>query len=1210
MCYIVFAKKYVKRREKMSEFLENEGKILCRMIKGEPEYARIAEKLSAFSLSGEKYRDYPCLATGLCDTPAAALIYSLATDEKINPQGKCCAVCVPDEKSAYSLLELLRTFTKDVFILPRRDYVFYNVGAFSHEFEQSRIATLRAISKGEAKIVICVPEALATSLPAKEKINSEIVLRIGEEHNLSELLLNLVNLGYSRTDTVEGKGQFSVRGDILDLFPTDAENPIRMEFFGDELDCAGYFDVMTQRRYENADSVVISPARELLISSDEREKILSELDALIKNADKKAALHEKNGEEEKAQKFSETKEKLTAQKRALLDGSLSCIDKFLSCLDSFTTLFDYIEGEFFLLDTPRIKERLEFFGLQLSETLSSLAETGEINLKGANFYLEFEEIVSRLTSYPTLFVNTFTQTSNMKISGLFNFRTKPLPPYTADFSTLCDDIDNYIAGGYTTLILTSSPHSASVLAEMLAEAGKKVTSAGISEIDISALDKRRVYVTSKGEKSPTLPPFELPITKLALLGEGKSHGTPRQRMSPTSQRKSKAQRILSYQDLSIGDFVVHSVHGIGRYEGIKTLTVAGVTRDYITIIYAGDDVIYVPADQLDRVSRYAGASENVRLSKLGNSLWQKTKTRVKSAAKDMAKELIALYAERRRLPGYAFGADTEWQKDFEGKFIYEETDGQLEASREIKADMQESYPMDRLLCGDVGFGKTEVALRAVFKCVSEGKQAAILVPTTILAWQHYETTLSRFCDYPISVEVISRFRTQKEIRETVKKLKTGQIDVIIGTHRLLSEDIEFKDLGLLVVDEEQRFGVAHKERLKKMSKNVDVLTLTATPIPRTLNMAMSGIRDLSVLEEAPQDRYPVQTYVTEYDFPMLCEAIKNELRRGGQVFYLRNKVDGMESVAERIRKAVPNANIAIAHGKMTEEMLSDIWHRLVEGEIDVLVCTTIIETGVDVSNANTLIIEHADRMGLSQLHQIRGRVGRSNRRAYAYLTYDGTRALSELAEKRLLALREFTEFGSGFKIAMRDLEIRGAGNLLGAEQSGHLEAVGYDLYIKLLEEAILEEKGEAEKKKCECTVEFGRNAYIPESYISLPGARIDAYKRIAAIENKEDADDIIDELFDRYGNMPKSVETLIKISLCRARAEAGGIIKLTLSDGRLAVYPATPCTEKLRKMHGVFGKNMLYSAAKSPFYSIKLENEEALFPTLDKIFNVYSPIER
>ena len=651
---------------------------------------------------------------------------------------------------------------------------------------------------------------------------------------------------------------------------------------------------------------------------------------------------------------------------------------------------------------------------------------------------------------------------------------------------------------------------------------------------------------------------EWPALKLAVLTEGQLTA-PAMRKRQRVKKDSNRQKLQSYTDLSPGDLVVHEHHGVGRFVGIQRMPVDGVEKDYIKIDYAGGDCLYVPVTQLDLVSKYIGGGEDTertKLNKLGGAEWTRQKTKAKKAAKDLARGLIALYAERQKRPGFAFSPDSPWQREFEESFDYTETDDQLRCIAEIKADMEKPRPMDRLLCGDVGYGKTEVALRAVMKCILDGKQAAILVPTTVLAQQHYATAVSRFRDFPVKIEVLSRFTPAREQKRILEAAKNGGVDLLIGTHKLLQKSMAFKDLGLLVIDEEQRFGVTHKERLKEMSRQVDVLTLSATPIPRTLNMALSGLRDMSTLEEPPSDRQPVQTYVLEHDWGVLSDAMRRELERGGQVYYLHNRVETITRTAARIKEMLgEDVAVAVAHGKMSQEELNDVMTRMSDGEVDVLVCTTIIETGIDIANANTLIIEDADHMGLAQLHQIRGRVGRSTRRAYAYLTYRRGKVLTEVASKRLGAIREFAEFGSGFKIAMRDLEIRGAGNVLGPEQSGFLLSVGYDMYLKLLEEAVLEERGEKPERPTECAADLSVAASIPDRYVPSPEQRMDLYRRIAAIRSEEDADDLTDELIDRYGDPPRTVNNLIAVALLRADAARSGQASLILNaDHPLVQY--------------------------------------------------------
>ena len=690
--------------------------------------------------------------------------------------------------------------------------------------------------------------------------------------------------------------------------------------------------------------------------------------------------------------------------------------------------------------------------------------------------------------------------------------------------------------------------------------------------------------------------MEYPSIQLAVITEGDPRAIkkPRARKDATNRQKLK-----SYADLSPGDLVVHEHHGVGRYVGMVKMQVDGVEKDYVKIAYAGTDVLYVPATQLDMVSKYIGggedAAETKKLNKLGGTEWEKAKTRAKKAVQDLAKGLIQLYAQRQRQPGYAFSPDSPWQREFEEQFEYTETEDQLRCIQEIKTDMERASPMDRLLCGDVGYGKTEVAFRAMMKCVLDGKQAAILVPTTVLARQHYLTALRRFAKYPVNIDVVSRFRTPAQMKETLRQVENGSVDILIGTHRLFNKDVKFKDLGLLVVDEEQRFGVQHKEKLKEQFKQVDVLTLSATPIPRTLNMALSGIRDMSTLEEPPADRQPVQTYVLEHDWGVLADAMRRELERGGQVYYLHNRVETIDRCAARVQTLLgEDAAVGVAHGRMTQEAIDDVMSRMTDGELNVLVCTTIIETGIDLPNANTLIIEDADRLGLAQLHQIRGRVGRSSRRAYAYLTYRRGKVLTEVAAKRLSAIREFAEFGSGFKIAMRDLEIRGAGNVLGPEQSGFLLSVGYDMYLKLLEEAVLQEQGQPVPPKTECAADLSVAASVPDRYVPSPEQRMDLYRRIAAIRSEAEADDLVDELIDRYGEPPRTVNNLISVALLRAAAAEAGITDIAQKQGQLVFTLARFSLEQFSALCAIdrYQNRLLLTPGKVPRFTFRLKKGE------------------
>ena len=750
--------------------------------------------------------------------------------------------------------------------------------------------------------------------------------------------------------------------------------------------------------------------------------------------------------------------------------------------------------------------------------------------------------------------------------------------------------------GFCCVVFAGTPRGAQALADDL----RQDFSADLVQ-DVSAITPGKIYVL-EGTLSAGM---EYPQLKLAIISHAKT-GVSRTR----APKQKKGGHIKNLSDLNVGDYVVHVSHGIGIFEGIVKREIHGVVKDYIKIRYAGTDMLFVPVTQMDLVTKYIGGKEEgiVKLNKLNSAEWAKTRARVKKAVKDMADELIKLYAKREASKGYAFGQDTDWQNDFERRFPYDETDDQLRCIQEIKADMERPVPMDRLLCGDVGFGKTEVAIRAAFKCVMDGKQCAVLVPTTILAWQHYQTFRNRMEGFPVKVDILSRFRTPREQEQVLEELRRGQIDVIIGTHRLVQKDVKFKDLGLCIIDEEQRFGVKHKETFKEMRNNVDVLTLSATPIPRTLNMAMSGIRDMSTIEEAPQDRQPVQTYVMEHDWGILTQAMNKELRRGGQVFYLHNRVDTIDSCAATIQKLIPDATVVVAHGKMSEEQLSKVWKRLLDHEIDILVCTTIIETGVDVSNCNTLIIEDADRLGLSQLYQIRGRVGRSSRRAFAYLTVTKGKALTDVATKRLEAIREFTTFGSGFRIAMRDLEIRGAGNILGAQQHGHMEAVGYEMYLKMLSDAVAVAKGEKpDTQATECQVDIRIGAHIPEDYIESLPQRIDIYKKIASVENDQDALDITDELIDRFGDPPESVKGLIDVSLLRNKAASLGIKEISQRTDSLLFYPEVVDMEAASRLAANLKGRVMLNAGAKPYLAVRVLKGEKPVDTMRLALDAMSP---
>ena len=1033
----------------------------------------------------------------------------------------------------------------------KRDLVFHNVRA-SHDVDRERLSVLSDIMSGGCDAVITTPSAAAIyTMPPEIFESVSLCLACGCEIAPAVLCDRLVSLGFAEVDTVDGKGQFSRRGGIVDFWGGESELPVRAEFFGDEVDRLVYFDPISQRAAQECDRVSLLPANEVIVDPSARERIISIVKKLIKNADELS------------------REKLSRE-LAVLEGAhtVDFRDKYLGLIYRSASLFDYmtaLAGERRIISlcagsagcAEDMKKCAEFYDGERRAML----ESGMVTKDAAKYCATPDEYNKFLSSGVCVHVNPFSGgIGTTRLAGLFGFRCRRAVSYGDNAAMLREDLESFIRGKYRILLLCENAAGAQSLANALSSNGiASLCVCDNPDFDITSATAGIAYV-GVGDSDG----FDLIVPRIAVLSMKRDSG--RAIMSDRRRRRiiksaGGSGRLMSYADLSAGDYVVHANYGIGLFEGIETVTVDGVTRDYITIKYAGTDKLFVPCDRLEMIGKYIGERDKegkVKLSKMGGTDWHRTKSRASAAAKDMAKQLIALYAERKRRPGFAFSADCDLEESFAGSFEYEPTESQLQAIKEIKGDMMRPEPMNRLLCGDVGFGKTEVALRAAFKAIMNGKQVAILVPTTILAMQHYQTALSRMSGYPINVEMLTRFKKPKEQTEILRKLKNGAVDVLIGTHKLLSKNIEFSDLGLLIIDEEQRFGVAQKEKLKEIARNVDTLTLTATPIPRTLNMAMSGISDISLLDEAPGERRPVQTYVLEHDDLIIFDAIRKELARGGQTLYLYNKVEDIAFVADRIMREFPDARVAYAHGQMEKEDLEDIWQMLVRGDIDIIVCTTIIETGVDLPSANTLVIENADRFGLAQLHQIRGRVGRSERQAYAYLTYRPGKSLSEVAERRLTAIKEYAEFGAGYKIALRDLEIRGAGNLLGAEQHGYIESVGYDLYIKLLNEAVLSERGELPEKKPECVINMKISAHIPETYVKTSAQRMEMYKKISLIGSVSDKMDVCDEMVDRFGDMPRCVERLLWIALSKALAEEAGIERIDERAGELIFVTKKP----------------------------------------------------
>jgi len=1059
--------------------------------------------------------------------------------------GRPVVMIVSDEMEMNRMAADLETLTAETaLLLTGREFTFYNAEGVSRQLEQRRLRTLSKLMLGAAPLLVATVDGLLQrTMPPELMRNAELTLKTGDIITLEQVVAVLLRCGYSRSDQVEGPGQFAHRGGILDFFSPADDEPVRCEFFGDEIDSISSFDVSSQRRTQPLASAQILPSAETLASlcigeaGSGEDGLKAALESLLKSLEKKKTAN------------AELKKNVAADIERLENRRfLQSADKYMEFIYPMATALDYIDGAavIFMSEPPRISERVKNYIWQLGEDTRTLLEAGIIEASLVRYTMTWDEFCARLEDYAVVMADSFSSGKYpVRPKSMLNISAKQLPSYGGSLETAAGDISHYMNAGYRTVVLCLDGRRAGILADFLRERGV-----------VPTIDTRLAELPAGGGCAVTLGALsagmEYPGAKLAVITEG-------QFVEPAAIRKkrktlpSNRERLQSFTDLSPGDLVVHEHHGIGRYVGIFKIPVDGIEKDYVKIAYAGTDSLYVPATQLDLVSKYIGGGEDapVKLSKMGGADWTRVKTKAKGAAREMARELIALYAERQRRKGHAFAPDSVWQAEFEEKFGYQETDDQIRCVEEIKADMERETPMDRLLCGDVGYGKTEVALRAVMKCVLDGYQAAFLVPTTVLAQQHYVTAMRRFAGYPVKIEVLSRFRSQQQIKNAIKDIGTGAVDLVIGTHRLLQKDVVFKKLGLLIVDEEQRFGVSHKERLKEIARQVDVLTLSATPIPRTLNMALSGIRDMSTIEEPPRDRQPVQTYVLEHDWGILCDAIRREIARGGQVYYIHNRVDSIERTAARLQGMLDGVAVAVCHGQMDEDALGSVMERMAGGEIQVLVCTTIIETGIDIPNVNTLIIEDADKLGLAQLHQIRGRVGRSPRRAFAYLTFRKGKVLSEVAEKRLSAIREFAEFNSGFKIALRDLEIRGAGNLLGAEQSGHMMSVGYDMYLKLLEEAVLEEKGEKPEKRTDCSADLSVSANIPEKYVPSGEQRMDLYRRIARIRTEEDADDMIAELIDRYGDPPKEAVALVSIALLRGEATNAGILEISQKAGWL-----------------------------------------------------------
>lgn len=1072
------------------------------------------------------------LINGLVQSQKPNIVYSIFNDLK-----KQILYIANTDLEAKKVYEDLCFYMKDkVDYLSSQDIYFYHLDAKDRNDEARKLKVLlRMISKENTVIVTSVEAVLSKYVPKEVLKKNIFTYKIGDTIDIENISKKLVNLGYERVSKIEGFGQFSIRGGIIDVFSLEYDTPIRIELFDDEIESIRTFDVFTQKSIKKIKKCTITPSREFIYPENTEESLTRLEKDISKIADDDVYKSIEN-----------------IKTKTYFEGVENYIDYMYT--DENKSIFTYLKEDavVFINDVSRLKERCENYINEFKENYKLNLERGLALKQQGNLLYHYSDL-EYLAQGKKLILNMLLTKSikDISVKSIVNFESREIPSFNGKLDILAEELTRLKYNGHKVVLATNTYDRAKKL-------NKELLNLGIETVlsrkrDVEIYSSQVVIVVGNITSG-----FQYKSIKFDVITDKEMIGSNKRAKTSKSKKFNKGQKIETFLDLNVGDYVVHENSGVGRYVGIDQLSVNGVKKDYMRVVYQGGDNLYVPIDQMDKIQKFIGAdTEKVKLNKLGSSEWSKAKAKVKKEIEDMTKDLVELYAKREKIKGYRFSKDTLWQSEFETLFPYQETDDQIKAIEETKKDMESNKVMDRLICGDVGYGKTEVAIRAIFKACMDQKQVAVLVPTTILAQQHYNTFRSRFENYPIRVEVLSRFKTPKEQKQIIEDARKGLVDVIIGTHRIISKDIDLPNLGLVVIDEEQRFGVKHKESLKKIKSTVDVLTLSATPIPRTLHMSLSGIRNMSVIEEPPQERYPVITYVVEGKESIIQDEIEREIARGGQVFFVYNRVERIDEMASMIQRLVPDAKIAVAHGRMTGKELENIIIGFLNKEYNVLVCTTIIETGMDISNANTMIVYDADKMGLAQLYQLRGRVGRSNRQGYAYFMYEKDKVLSEIAEKRLKAIREFTEFGSGFKIAMRDLEIRGAGNILGPQQHGHMAVIGYDLYVKMLNEAIRKVKGEVVQEEIDVEVDLPVNAYIPDSYIDDEIIKIEMYKKIASIENEGDMNDIKDELADRFSDIPKSVNALISIAYIKTLCKQVGIEKIRMLKDEVILLPLT-----------------------------------------------------
>lgn len=1105
------------------------------------ELAGIEQLKKDFEVTGQ-----PVMISGCIDTQKIHLVHAAVNDYRFR------LIITGDEAKAREMQEDSRFFDKSSIYYPAKDFIFYSADVHGNQLAGERLRCIQKIiaaqdNRTNITVITTIDGCVDMLMPLQRYRDNIIHFKNSGIIDTEKLISKLVGIGYTRVPMIDGQGQFAVRGGIIDIFSYTDETPVRIELWDDEIDSIRFFDVESQRSVEKIQTYDVFPATEWILSEDEIDAGFEK----VKDEVEKQLVTLGNDKKKKTQQEMDACNRLRhayADFERTRDYS-KFILSFTDEIEGFTDYFPKDETVFVLDEPDRIMERMELISYEYEESMKNRLEGGYVVASQTKLMRSIAEVYKNMQSSRLMLLSSLDYKPKMlKPADYLRIDARSISSYNNSFEYLADDINKYKRTGYRVVLVCNSRTRAARIVADLEELG---TQSYFSEDYDKEIMPGTVMVTYGNIHRG----FEYPLIGFVIITENDIFTS---RTRKKQKKKYEGRSIAGFNELNVGDYVVHEMHGLGVYKGIEKITVEGVEKDYIKIEYAGNSNLYVLATQLDRLQKYAASDteKKPKLNKLGSVEWNKTKAKVHGAVEEIAKDLVELYSIRQNQKGYAFGPDTVWQKEFEEMFPYEETDDQLNAIADTKADMESTRIMDRLICGDVGYGKTEVAIRAAFKAVQEGKQVAYLVPTTILAQQHFNTFEQRMKNFPLKVAQLSSFRTNKEIKETLADLKKGFVDVVIGTHRLLSKDVEFKDLGLLIIDEEQRFGVAHKEKIKKLKNNIDVLTLSATPIPRTLHMSLVGIRDMSVLEEPPVDRVPIQTFVTEHNDEMIREAINRELARGGQVYYVYNRVRSIDEAAAHIQELVPQANVAFAHGQMEKRELEKIMVDFINGDIDVLISTTIIETGMDISNVNTMIIEDADKFGLSQLYQLRGRVGRSNRTAYAFLLYRRDRMLTEVAEKRLSAIREFSDFGSGFKIAMKDLEIRGAGNVLGKSQHGHMAAVGYDLYCKMLNEAVNDLKGIKNEYSFETNVDLSVDAYIPSTYIKSEYQKLDIYKRIAAIESEEELSDMKDELVDRYGSLSTPAVNLLNIALIKSMAHKIGIMEMkgTIEDGPSGCY--------------------------------------------------------